>query len=195
MEDDTKADINTAMDSPARDQVFSTPELAEMIFRELPPRHLLVTVQQVCRQWQAVVNGSTPIQQALFFKPIAPIYPRKIPQTKYRYYFEEFINPNANITCYHPIYIRLLRDLVLHRPLSPSFGHPDASWRRSLLSQPRLRSCEFLRRVADGSGDRKSETIEAPPGGFTLEFAIENLGEDFLDDGFLPKMQCQPASL
>lgn len=52
-------------------RVFSIAELAQAIFLELPPQEIMVNIQRVNHQFQAVVLGSTPIQQALFFKPLA----------------------------------------------------------------------------------------------------------------------------
>lgn len=54
-------------------RTFAIVELAERIFLELPPRDILVNIQRTSKQFQAVVEGSTPIQQALFFKPITDV--------------------------------------------------------------------------------------------------------------------------
>lgn len=50
-------------------QVFGTVELLEKILSELPIRYLLL-VQRVSKYWQQVIDGSTKLQQALFFEPI-----------------------------------------------------------------------------------------------------------------------------
>ncbi|KAK5693458.1 hypothetical protein LTR97_010027 [Elasticomyces elasticus] len=52
-------------------KVFGTNELAEMIFLGLPIRDVLTSTQRICREWKAVIEGSLPIQQALFRKPIS----------------------------------------------------------------------------------------------------------------------------
>lgn len=163
---------------------------------ELPPRRFLISVQRVCRQWQAVIQSSTPIQQALFLKPIAPIYLRKIPQSKHRYYFHmSETDPDAAI-CYHPAFIQLLNDRCKHRPLPPSFGYRHASWRRSLLSHPPLGIIlgETADDSSDGDGKVESRRIEAPPGGFTLEYVVEGPSTDLLTYALLRSILRQTAS-
>ncbi|KAK4500367.1 hypothetical protein PRZ48_008556 [Zasmidium cellare] len=176
-----------AMDSPARDQVFSTPELAEMVFMELPPSQILAKLLRVCRQWNAVIEGSIRIQQALFFKPISGPYLQSIPRTTHRYWFKENNISADQILCFHPAYIRLLSELRSKVMRPKSFHNAGASWRRSLLSQPNVNAFDAPRRVpcADSNGDFKLERarINAPPGGFTVEYAVEEVGEYFLTEG------------
>ncbi|KAK5675767.1 hypothetical protein LTS10_011494 [Elasticomyces elasticus] len=52
-------------------KVFGTVELAEMIFLRLSMRDVLTCTQRVCREWKGIVEGSKPIQEALFQKPIS----------------------------------------------------------------------------------------------------------------------------
>lgn len=49
-------------------KVFDVTELLEATLLELPSKDLLFA-QKVCRRWKDVIDASTPIQKALFFKP------------------------------------------------------------------------------------------------------------------------------
>lgn len=64
-----KADMNK-LKITAVTRVFGIAELAQAIFLELPPQEIMVNIQRVNRQFQEVVLGSKPIQQALFFEPL-----------------------------------------------------------------------------------------------------------------------------
>ncbi|KAL4809611.1 hypothetical protein BDV18DRAFT_157360 [Aspergillus unguis] len=51
---------------------LSIPELLETILLHLEITDLLVSAQRVSKHWLIIITGSTRLQQALFFKPIAP---------------------------------------------------------------------------------------------------------------------------
>jgi hypothetical protein len=53
----------------AATQVFDTTELLEIILYELPTKDLLFA-QRISKQTKAVIDNSTKLQQALFFKPV-----------------------------------------------------------------------------------------------------------------------------
>lgn len=65
-------ELETYMSSKAIEAVLLTPELLEIILLHLDMTTLLVSAQRVSRHWLCVIAGSTKLQQALFFKPIAP---------------------------------------------------------------------------------------------------------------------------
>ncbi|KAK3629327.1 hypothetical protein LTR56_018102 [Elasticomyces elasticus] len=52
-------------------KVFGTVELAEIIFLGLSMRDVLTSTQRVCREWKSIIEGSKPIQQALFQTPVS----------------------------------------------------------------------------------------------------------------------------
>ena len=58
------ADQSTPESSPARDHVFSLPELLEMILLRLPNRDL-ASAHTVCDRWQTIIDKSKQIQRAL----------------------------------------------------------------------------------------------------------------------------------
>jgi hypothetical protein len=69
--------VSTAVDirSPARDIVFSTTELVEAILLQLDMKTLLVSAMRVNKMWCGTINNSPSLQQALYFKPMAPRSP------------------------------------------------------------------------------------------------------------------------
>ncbi|KAK5720132.1 hypothetical protein LTR15_007405 [Elasticomyces elasticus] len=71
MKDNEEASHDTTMASWTAQKVFGTVELAEMIFLGLSMRDVLTCTQRVCREWKSIVEGSKPIQEALFQKPIS----------------------------------------------------------------------------------------------------------------------------
>lgn len=134
----------------ASQRVWALPELAELIFLELPPREILVNVQRTCRQWKAVVDGSTAAQQALFFKPISDqrlhyeawndeedAYPGLTTQETL-----EGARPVASPISFtgRGCWCRL-REIMSR----PGMDHPNASWKRQLLTQPPLAGCSVWR--------------------------------------------------
>lgn len=135
---------------------------------ELPPSHILVKLQRVCRWWQAVINGSVPIQQSLFFKPIRSNDIRSIPVTAWRYDWNYHSRVDSEIVCLHPALITLLLERIGGRTCHDSYKNEGASWRRGLLSQPEFEDLTItLRSHSKG----RIYEVKAPPGGFTLDFA------------------------
>jgi hypothetical protein len=55
-------------DLPARDAVFATAELLELILLLLDSRTLLVSAQRVCTSWRDVIGGSFRLQNVLFLR-------------------------------------------------------------------------------------------------------------------------------
>jgi hypothetical protein len=132
--------------SPAT-RVFAVTELAEAIFLELPVRQILVNVQRVCRQWKAVVDGSTPLQQALFFKPTTT-EPLSLVENRQFPYWEsknfKTADPGGTERKRHlaelPVITQIVHD---HQELLKitALSYPNASWRRMLLTQPPINTC------------------------------------------------------
>jgi hypothetical protein len=59
-----------ACQSASVENVFGFPHLAEKILLHMRIKDLLVNAQRVSKQWKAVIDSSTRLQQALFFKPL-----------------------------------------------------------------------------------------------------------------------------
>ncbi|KAK5675768.1 hypothetical protein LTS10_011495 [Elasticomyces elasticus] len=124
--------------APAVGNVFATVELAEMIFLGLSMRDVLCGVQGTCREWSAVVDGSLPIQQALFRKPITSM------RLRYDEYdgdgIDQWMNdgqpvPEAFIF-EHP-FMTLLFDET-DKAFSIHTNHPTGSWTKCLIAQPAI---------------------------------------------------------
>jgi hypothetical protein len=52
--------------------VFNVTELLELVLLAVPVKDVLV-LQRVCKDWQAAIEGSTRIQQALFRRPVSEV--------------------------------------------------------------------------------------------------------------------------
>ncbi|KAK4897599.1 hypothetical protein LTR27_004745 [Elasticomyces elasticus] len=119
--------------SSAALKVFGTVELTEIIFPGLSMRDVLTCTQRVCREWEAIIEGSKPIQEALFQKPIS------IDRVAYR-------DPDASKRqCSHEIMNHPMLTWKFNvRPEERSFSlakwlckeHLQGSWRKHLATQP-----------------------------------------------------------
>lgn len=121
-----------------------------MIFMELWFRDVLCNIQRVCKEWRDIVEASTPIQQALFFKAI-PARPVQWYQTRrLRSYAQRWADASDStahrIGLGHPLifassgYQSEERIEILQRG--------DASWRRQLATQPpasKIESSHYFR--------------------------------------------------
>lgn len=125
----------------AFDALFGVLELAEVIFLQLPPQQLLVSVQRVCRKWRDIVTASTPIQQALFFRPIRNLGPLHFVESPREHRGGSWVSSQAS-HCPFAIHEHLLVGplLLLERQPSRAIARPEASWRRQLLTQPPVRA-------------------------------------------------------
>ena len=117
--------------------VFSVPELLEAILINLPIEELLIVAQRVCKTWNTSIKKSPRLQQALFFSPL----PGNALQYIHGAWVESDTDPHAYTVHMNPFYDSLSskfswqdttkkeRDALLSK---------SASWRRMLLSQPRV---------------------------------------------------------
>lgn len=122
----------------ASDEVFGIPELAEAIFLQLSIRDLLCGVQQTCKQWKAITDCSSRIQQALFFQPVqaAPVEwicekagPGRWANSKQ--------DPVSRTVLEHPLICPTNTHAWQERLMNePAMRRKEASWRRSLITQP-----------------------------------------------------------
>ncbi|KAM3424360.1 hypothetical protein BST61_g11102 [Cercospora zeina] len=128
----------------AATRVFNTFELAEQIFLDVPPRTILVSIQRTCKQFKAVVEGSSPLQQALFFEPISDTRLRLAPRSwRWRCSGKWILTAEEHCGCW---YESSSYCLWMHPLIAPvgendpqyeaTFAYDNASWRRQLASQP-----------------------------------------------------------
>ncbi|KAB8221531.1 hypothetical protein BDV33DRAFT_202269 [Aspergillus novoparasiticus] len=141
------------MSNTAVQAVLLTPELLEIILLHLDMTALLVSAQRVSRHWVCVIAGSTKLQQALFFKPIAsPVKPSLAYSTLPDAGMNSYPNPYSLeiVDSFNPLLEKhfgsvffnlngignFYRANYFYTNLSWAFSQSGASWRRMLVSQP-----------------------------------------------------------
>ncbi|KAK4615849.1 hypothetical protein CLAFUW4_10323 [Fulvia fulva] len=155
-------------DSACR-RVFAIAELAEQILLNLPARDLLTKAQRVSHHWRTNIQASSPIQQALFLKPIncTPLAFRITGTKKLlaRY------NPNGVWTAspHHQDLVAPYGNPFVDAKTSngEAMMRPEASWRRMLVTQPPIASCNV--QAVEGTG-----LIRTPQG--TIGQVVEGAG-------------------
>lgn len=150
----------------ACDTVFHITELAEAIFLELSISTLLCNVQRTCRHWKAVVDESTRLQQALFFKSIS-----WYPEDRSKQYSPNVADRTYHAAVEHPLLTKIGSG---GRTLARAFElnldavlRPEASWRRCLVTQPLVTQvCAYtsdevigVREIVNDSGIRLGELM------------------------------------
>ena len=117
---------------------FAITEIAERIFLELPPREILVSIQRTCRQFKAVVDGSKPLQQALFFEPITKTQLKRVFWTRWGIDEDDGLACVNNDSRSHCILAHPLLDKVINGDSTTEAycRYAGASWRRQLAFQP-----------------------------------------------------------
>ncbi|KAJ5423597.1 hypothetical protein N7491_008813 [Penicillium cf. griseofulvum] len=60
-------------------RIFLITEILELILLETDTRTLLASAQRVCRKWHSLIQDSSDLQAALFFKPVNYTLPRGTP--------------------------------------------------------------------------------------------------------------------
>ncbi|RLM00177.1 hypothetical protein CFD26_107692 [Aspergillus turcosus] len=112
----------------ASHRLFGVPELLEEILLQVHLPTLLTSAQRVCRMWHRLIQDSSALQKALFFKPsekrvdseerrINPF----VQSNLWRGLFRKKVNKRSRV------HLRRKREVYLRR---------EASWRRMLLQQP-----------------------------------------------------------
>ena len=137
-------------------QVFKTAELLEMILYKLPVKDLLFA-QRVARQWKAVTDNSVKLQQGLFFTPIpcdplpSPKVPRLAKMDEYQQFQKHMRRQRGNCML-HPLLEDVLismrfpdqerdslKESITERLPMEAFRYEEASWKRMLFNQPRVK--------------------------------------------------------
>ena len=123
------------------ERVFSIAEVVENIFLELCCRDLLCNVQRICKSWKAIVDDSTPLQEALFNKPIQG--PQLLwfgKKGEWLTYAEETkhyrIAEHPLITMAGEYMLGFETDNFKYHPRLTAIRRPEASWRNCLVTQP-----------------------------------------------------------
>lgn len=172
---------------------LNTTEILEMILLHLPLQDLLHT-QKICRLFRDVVHGSLPIQQALFFKPVAGVtYEQSELAIRHRDAIREGILPQdpqvpVGVPDKMPVNPFLRHHLFHEHSSHPSAGvtlrsrprdgapaldhaNETASWRRMLVFQPHASPLSITRDHRPGV-ERKLEN------GLTMDEMFEMRRED-----------------
>ncbi|CZT18393.1 uncharacterized protein RCC_04237 [Ramularia collo-cygni] len=133
---------------PAVRAVFDTMELAEMILGEICMRDLLISVQRTCKQWKSIIDASYRLQEALFFRPINKkrlVYcgnteDERISVVVDRKLIADVPEEASNPIYEHPIVTNKCSKIRKYNPFPArqAMDHPQASWRRQLITQPPL---------------------------------------------------------
>lgn len=124
---------------------FLVPELLEAILLQIDMHTLLVSCQRVCRLWRDVINDSSNLQEALFFKPAKQSEARqsetadieRMPNTLLTdIVWPQYMRSNIQ-SDQHRWPGKWSRNLpTLNREREEAFTRPEASWRRMALHQP-----------------------------------------------------------
>ncbi|RAK75297.1 F-box protein [Aspergillus fijiensis CBS 313.89] len=129
-----------------RCRFFLIPELLEMILLHFNMRELLLS-SRVCRHWYNVIQQSSRIQRALFFRPSLPRAAIGEPGLK---------NPLVRDQIWDEFFVRVLDSRrrpgnerhhlpkMRSRKREEAYLRPEASWRRMLLHQPPTSFIRFL---------------------------------------------------
>lgn len=169
--------------------VFDTIELAEKILGELCMRDLLISVQRTCKQWKDAIDGSTRLQEALFFRPINKkrlVYRGRTKTEHYQRWTNDMTDrPFSDSSCpiyEHPIVTNKCskienygRDWYLN-PERDIMGRPEASWRRQLITQPPLAELNWW--DFDDGGVEITGTVRATsPAGLRMQDFVGESGK------------------
>ncbi|KAK5715313.1 hypothetical protein LTR17_016829 [Elasticomyces elasticus] len=131
----SSADDRDTAQQPAMSELFGIAELLEMLFLGLSMRDVLCNVQRTCRTWKAVVDNSSPIQQALFLKPVTSMRLRCDDGAKDTWMDGDQSIPPP-VIFEHPI-MTLLFDHT-DKAFSTCTTHPTGSWTKCLIAQPAI---------------------------------------------------------
>ncbi|PYI35262.1 hypothetical protein BP00DRAFT_308465, partial [Aspergillus indologenus CBS 114.80] len=127
-------------------RVVLIPELLEMILLHLNMRDLLLS-SRVCRLWYDVIQQSSRIQQALFFRPYRqraaigePGLKNALVRDKlWDEFFARVLNSRRR-----PGNERHHLPKIESRKREDAYLRPEASWRKMLLHQPPTSLIRFL---------------------------------------------------
>lgn len=124
-------------------KVFLITEILELILLATDTRTLLASAQRVCRKWHFLIQDSSDLQAALFFKPVNYTLPRGTPGIR-NPLLEECIWPWFCARQAHEWKAPLVEGGAKIPQIDPQsdevFLRKGASWKRMLFQQP-PRSC------------------------------------------------------
>ncbi|KAK5715312.1 hypothetical protein LTR17_016828 [Elasticomyces elasticus] len=158
-------------------KVFGTVELAEMIFLGLSMRDVLTSTQRVCREWKGIIDGSIPIQQALFQKPINEVKLQYYDNSEQGGRWGKSANaPHSFSMVQHPLMAWMTCGAkepggqprtYYNRFTGLCIKHPDGSWRKALVTQPAVSEIA-LSPLLTSYGDPSTPVLLTGSNGATL---------------------------
>ncbi|PWY67923.1 hypothetical protein BO70DRAFT_356255 [Aspergillus heteromorphus CBS 117.55] len=137
---------NSMDPSTATRQALATPELRELIFRQLHWRALF-SAQRVCRSWNSQIRDSSFFQEVLFLKPFkhAPVERSVNPILAEVFPFFFRNNETVYPQCKDDGCTLGELDMIKNPSRKAAYLRPEASWRRMLVQQPPIRTLGVYR--------------------------------------------------
>ncbi|KAJ5683039.1 hypothetical protein N7462_006204 [Penicillium macrosclerotiorum] len=133
------------------DEVFSTPELLELILLHLDPRTLVVSAQRTCQYWNRLIRDSRSLQKALFFLPTDsgpttrnPLLAEAFPSFFLPTDTQEALDSQAETVETDVVFSFFSWDMVQHPEKIEAYNRKEASWRRMLVQQPPISDFAFF---------------------------------------------------
>jgi hypothetical protein len=196
---------------PPSEAVFETFELLETILFELPMQTLLLS-QRVNKQWKSVLEGSTKLQQALFFKPIpgGPIPFTELPWLGWKdsatYNRIETLTTGKCIR--NPLLCAMFKnfqvdweesELYLQDFFSGRFKFTcQESWTRMLPTQPPINKCVYVEcYYTDSSLEEHVDEINYDHGHTMLDIVagLDSKMEEYAEKPDVEETLCFAAAL
>lgn len=185
MEEIAHPTMDSNISMTALSKVFRTTELLELILHMLPTRDLLLSMR-VSKIFKDTIEGSSRLQQALFFKPISE---RPVPVSSSSVNVANIVRNPLLAGLIERLRIRDGYSEWLPKPLlhvvvgmyHPSHSHEGASWRRMLLTQPPAKNLVYLK-IFDKLPGMTAELIDRlrPKGKLYIGEIIADLDERVL---------------
>ncbi|KAJ6505378.1 hypothetical protein C8R45DRAFT_1209147 [Mycena sanguinolenta] len=140
--------------STTRDQVIATPELLELILKQLPMRNLLVTAPLVSKAWQTTTLTPA-LQRALFLlpDPSSELVQNPLLAELFSPFFPTESDGQSQ-TC-SPKTISALP----WAKAPDAFNRADASWRRMPVTQPPVQTMVITETCSSYRGDSQREAV------------------------------------
>lgn len=119
------------------------PELLEHVFLQSSLPDLLARIPRVCKHWKATIDCSVKLQRALFFQKSGDIVLEEHRGEEATYSVRGTINFWYCPVIANPFLWDLSNDFTMDWPGSQALKHPQASWRRMLVTQPPIASVSY----------------------------------------------------
>lgn len=152
------------MTESAQSQVFSIPEIFELILLQLDNRTLLTVAQLICHTWTTFIQESAAIQWALCFKPVTNPRSRTWQNPLLAEVFPSIFSSSTPEVKSNISFTFKTFDMLRTPEKCEAYMRPDASWRYMLVQQPPLTTLSLLRSSAGHGGQLfyRYETLVRP---------------------------------